>query len=321
MIQDIPWKMLEKYFANESDTLENHEVQSWLDSASENKMIFEQLQNFYQKTGSLPLEFVPDTKAALKKVSAKIQGKHNVFQLSGIWWKVASVLIIGIFVWWQAHQQANKPLAYYENLLKSDSIPVNVLLPDGSHIWLNTHSSMKYPKQFEKSREVYLEGEAYFEIAHDARHAFIIHTQGSQVRVIGTKFDIRSYLSEEQVVVTVAEGIVGFGSDRDKQVILTKNQKGIMDKVNGNLIKAENNDSNFMAWKTLEFQFDKQPLETVIKSLAEAYHFNYRFNIGSPKERLLTANFDHRSLAEIMETISLAANVKIILQNGQYTIQ
>lgn len=321
MANDIPWQMLERYFANESDALENQKVIDWIDSATENRMIFEQLQSYYKVYGSLPVEFIPDTKAALEKVSEKIPIKSKVIQLSNLWWKVAAILIIGFFGWWLIHEQVNKEVPEIAALLKIDTTRTTIALSDGSHIWLNNHSSIKYPEKFGDTREVYLDGEAYFEIAHDSIHPFIVHSGETRTRVLGTKFDIRSYESEKQVVVTVTEGRVGFGSVDNNQVIITPNQKGTFDKLNQDVTKTENDNQNFLSWKTLEFHFDKQPLEIVFQTLAEVYHFKYQFITPSIKNRMLTANFNHRSLDEIMQTVSISADIQVSIENGVYNIK
>jgi ferric-dicitrate binding protein FerR (iron transport regulator) len=321
MVHDIPWILLEKHFAEETDALENQQVNEWLDSASENAMILEQLQNYYQTYGSLPVEFIPDAKAGLEKVSEKTTPKSKAFRMYNWWWKVAAVLLIGFCSWWLVHEPAIKQTTEFTSVLKTDTTVTTITLSDGSHIWLNAHSSIKYPEKFDDTREVFLEGEAYFEIAHDSAHPFVVHTSNTQTRVLGTKFDIRSYTLENHTTLTVTEGKVSFGNAANKQVVLTLNQKGTFDKTSGNVSKVENDNCNFMSWKTLDFDFDRQPLEIVFRTLAEVYHFNYQFDSPSLKTRILTANFHHRPLSEIMQTISLSANTQVTLQNGKYALK
>lgn len=321
MVHDIPWMLLEKHFANETSASESQQINEWLDSASENALILEQLQNYYQTYGSLPIEFIPDTKAGLENVSEKIVLKPGRFQLSNLWWKVAAILLIGFCSWWLVHEPAIKHTTEFSAILKADTTVRTITLSDGSHIWLNTHSSIKYPEKFDNTREVFLEGEAYFEIAHDSAHPFIIRTPNTQTRVLGTKFDIRSYTSENHTTLTVSEGKVSFGNAANKQVVLTVNQKGTFDKTSGDVSEVENDNCNFMSWKTLDFDFDGQPLETVFKTLSEVYHFKYQFDSSSLKTRILTASFRHRPLSEIIQTISLSANAQVILQNGKYSIK
>jgi len=321
MQHDIPWPLLEKYFVHETDPLETQQVKEWIGSAAENVMIAEQLHHYYQTTGSLPLEFTPDTAAALKKVAIATPKKTKTLRLPSIWWKVAAVLLIGFSSWWFVHEQPNRQAPAAMAVLKAQADGLNIILSDGSHIWLNAHSSIRYPKKFAHTRDIYLDGEAYFEIAHDANHPFVVHSAKTQTRVLGTKFNVRSYPSERQIEVTVAEGKVGFGCATNNQVLLTPNQKGTFDKRTGQVVETENDNSNFIAWKTREFTFDGQPLTKVFGTLAEVYHFRYQFDSPTLKRRMLTANFKNRPLTEIIQTIALSANVEVTCQNGIYFIK
>ena len=320
MEQDIPWQLLEKHFANNTEELENKLVKQWINGSSDNMLIYEQLQQYYRTTSSLPIEFFPDTQVALKKTSQRISQKSRRIPMIGFCGKVAAVFVIGFFGWWLINKQMVHQPASISSIIKADSMVTTVILPDSSHIWLNAHSSIKYPTKFGNTREVILEGEAYFEIAHDPKHPFVVHTAKTQTRVLGTKFDIRSYPYEKQIRVTVAEGKVGFGTLPNQQVLLTHNQKVIFDKLSGNIIKKENDNANFMAWKTLEFHFDNQPLEVVFQTLAEAYRFNYQFTTSGLKKRVLTASFKHRPIDEILQTISLSADLNVSIKNHVYEI-
>lgn len=321
MRNDIPWQTLERFFANKTDAHESQNVKEWIDSADENIMIFEQLQQYYQAAGSLPIEFKPNTAAALKKVSARIPAKPKTFHLPSIWWKVAAVLLIGFSGWWFTHEHMKKQAPVIMAELKANASRLNIVLSDGSHVWLNAHSSIKYPKEFSETRNIYLNGEAYFEVAKDSKHPFVVHSANTQTKVLGTKFNVRSYPSDKQITVTVTEGKVGFGVVVDKQVLLTPNQKGTFDMQTGNIVKKENDNVNFMAWKTRKFYFDRQTLASVIETLADVYHFKYQLDNQTLKERVLTANFNNRPIDEIMQIISLSANVHVSLQNGTYTIK
>ena len=147
MIRDIPWIILEKHFANETSASENQHLNKWLDSASENTMILEQLRQYYQTYKSLPIEFTPDAKAGLERVSQKTISKTRVNRVSNLWWKVAAVLMIGFCSWWLAHEQSIKQATEITAILKTDTTVTTVTLSDGSHIWLNAHSSIKYPEK------------------------------------------------------------------------------------------------------------------------------------------------------------------------------
>jgi len=322
MKHDIPWKLLEKHFTNKSDQRTSLRIKKWLGRNVENAMILDQLQQYFNINGTLPSDFTPDTKVALQSVSGKIVfgPKIKQIRLVPILWKAAAVVFLMLGSWWLLNRGGIRHNPTFSSVMTTDTTQTNITLEDGSHIWLNAGSSIKYPAKFAGSREVYLEGEAYFEIAHDPKHPFIIHTANTQTRVLGTKFDIRAYPNEKNIAVTVTEGKVRFDVTQNKQVLLIKGQEVMFDKFSGNAEKKENDNPNFMAWKTHEFQFDGFHLESVLHTLAGVYHFNYQFNNPDFKTRLLTANFNKRPLNEILLAISYAANVKITFQNGKYLI-
>jgi transmembrane sensor len=325
MMNDIPWKLLEKHFANSADKELSVEVNSWVDNEPENTMIYTQLLEYYKSEGSLPVNFEPNVTNAKAQVNKALSGngliKSRQLYQSSLLWKIAAVFIVGCLCWWMVNYSLNTTKPVFTELFSSDSISTTISLADGSQVWLNAHSTIKYPKKFENNREVYLQGEAYFEIAHDARHPFVVNAGNTRTRVLGTKFNIKAYSADSSVAVTLTEGRVNFGVKSTSDIFLTPGQQGIYDLKNGSLVKKQTNNPNFMAWKTLEFHFDGQPLGIVFQTLAEVYHFNYQFNNPQLTTRLLTASFLHRPLDEILQSISLAADIKISSQQGIYSIQ
>ena len=335
MKNDIPWQLLEKYFAKTTlkggfnsaqpptpDDQENELVNEWLASATENTFILEQLQQYFKATGELPIDFVPDSKVALNKISGKISNsskpKTTRYTISSLWWKAAAVLFFAFCGWWLVNNNIKKQSLLASVMIAKGSLD-SMVLSDGSRIWLNAGSEIKYPEKFNSKREISLTGEAYFEIAHDQNHPFIIHSGTTQTQVLGTKFTIRSYPSENLASVIVTEGKVSFGASQ--HVILTSGKKGTYDKQSEQTMASDNDDSNFMAWKTKSFNFDAQSLESVFKSLAEVYHFTYHFENANMKERKLTAKFTQRPLDEIIQSIAIAANVNILSKSNSYIIK
>jgi hypothetical protein len=103
--------------------------------------------------------------------------------------------------------------------------------------------------------------------AHDAAHPFIIHAGKTTTRVVGTKFNIRSYLAENLVTLTVTEGKVSFGSSPTTSALFTRGQTGAFDLRTGSLQKTESKNPNFLAWKTREFYFENMPLDSVLQKI------------------------------------------------------
>ncbi|MDP9040975.1 MAG: FecR domain-containing protein [Bacteroidota bacterium] len=170
-----------------------------------------------------------------------------------------------------------------------------VRLSDGTRVWLNAFSTLKYPEQFSDSvRKVELTGEAYFEVANDAVHPFIVLARDHEVRVLGTHFDVNNYPDNQNIVVTLAEGSVNL----DWRAILKPGQEGRIDPV-GKIATGPADLEMAMAWKEGQFIFKMIPLEEVMKQVSHWYnakivyqdniteHFNARIPRNVSVSRLL----------------------------------
>jgi ferric-dicitrate binding protein FerR (iron transport regulator) len=325
MKHDIPWKELNRYFLNKNSQRETLRIENWKKQEPVNAEIFEQLKTYFDETGMLPLHFKPNKTRALRDVSDRISAAPNKkrVQIHPVLWKTAAAVVLCIGLGWLVNQYTTsiKTTNYANVITTTDSTQTEIVLPDSSHVWLNSGSSIKYPEKFGENREIKLEGEAYFEIAHDTAHPFIVYSGNTQTRVLGTKFNLRAYASDKQVALHVTQGKVSFGSkDGDKQ-LFTHGQMGTYNIATGKVLKSENADSNFLAWKTHEFYFDNHSLASVFEILSNVYHFKYKFENDKATTIRITASFNNRPLPEIMQTITASSNISITLKNGIYTIQ
>jgi transmembrane sensor len=325
MINDIPWKLLENHFINNSDKELGAEVNKWVSETPENNMIYNQLLEYYKSEGSLPLNFEPNLEHAKTKIDKTLSDKGllkpNRFFYHSLIWKVAAIFIFGCFSWWMVSKKVITSKLLYTEIYTSDTSHSVITLPDGSKVWLNSNSTIRYPKKNISKRKLYLSGEGYFEIAHNAKHPFVVYACNTTTQVLGTKFNLKAYSADSNVAVTLTEGKIAFGAKSTGEIILNPGQQGIYNLKNDILNKKQNDNPNFMAWKTLEFQFDKQHLETVFQVLSEVYHFKYEFREPLLKKRLLTTSFRNRPLNEIIQTLSYAAEIKIESKNGIFLIQ
>ncbi len=143
-----------------------------------------------------------------------------------------------------------KPLAAIR--LSSDSNNV-FILPDNTKVWLNSHSFLSYDQSFgEVERKVILDGEGYFEVAHNAKIPFFIEANGSETKVLGTKFNLKAY-QDSPLAVTVVSGKVAFSSvhEREEQVLLNKGEKATLYVHERRLVKQKWEDRHTLDWKHL----------------------------------------------------------------------
>lgn len=144
-------------------------------------------------------------------------------------------------------------------------------LPDGSRVWLNAASSLRFPTVFSgKSRNVVLTGEAYFEIAPDKNMPFTVETENTRVEVLGTRFNVMAYEEEAKTRTTLLEGSVKVASGNENK-LLKPGQQAQLDKSEGNWRITETDGEEAIAWKNGFFQFHSDDIGTIMRQLGRWY--------------------------------------------------
>lgn len=180
-----------------------------------------------------------------------------------------------------------------------------VILPDGSKVWLNAETKLKFPVSFSatKERKVELLGEAYFEVAKDREHPFIVSSGGQQVRVLGTHFNISCYDDENTIKTTLLEGIV-----KINETLLKPGQQAIL---RGTEVKVVPVDIEIaMAWKNGDFIFKGEDFKTTMRKIARWYDVDIVYDAGLTENIELGGWVSRQSkLSEVLRRIELAGNV------------
>ncbi|MCJ8209024.1 FecR domain-containing protein [Mucilaginibacter sp. RS28] len=187
---------------------------------------------------------------------------------------------------------------------------VSYTLADGTKLWLNGGSKLIYPERFRGAkREITLEGEAFFDVAHKSDQPFIIHTGHIQTQVLGTSFNVKAYPEDAFVQVDVVTGKVGVLSTpktaaKQQAVLLTPRQELRVNKSTLALVKQENVDVQLSSgWKDGELVFKQAALKDVLSSLRR--RFNVEINADPNLAGCsISANFTNVSFSHIMEIIS-----------------
>jgi Fe2+-dicitrate sensor, membrane component len=199
-------------------------------------------------------------------------------------------------------------------------------LTDGSKIWLNADSKIHYPEVFTgPTREVYLNGEAFFDIAKNPSRPFIIHLANGTVRVLGTSFNIRAYDNEKIVETSVATGKVAFipkphGKKQHDTVFVTPNKKVryILDEEAVNVVPTLAEEDK--AWTEGRLIFKALTLEEIAIELERNFGKKVTFMDDAPKAYRLTGSFQNNSLDEIMFYLSQSKEFYYRITNGELLI-
>ncbi|WP_443936571.1 FecR family protein [Pedobacter sp. MW01-1-1] len=168
------------------------------------------------------------------------------------------------------HSEQNNLTPQVNQLTVPNGGYFTVTLADGTKIWLNSASNLKYPTVFnEKERIVELSGEAYFEVAHKNGQPFKVISKGQTIQVLGTHFNIQSYSDEKAVVTSLIEGSVQVMAENKKTVLLKPGQQSINSK-NTLTVNSVNLDGA-ISWVSNEFYFDDEELGSIMRKIARWY--------------------------------------------------
>ena len=194
-------------------------------------------------------------------------------------------------------------------------------LADGTEVWLNAETEIRYPVQFTgDKRVVYLDGEAYFTVAPDKNKPFTVVSTHASVSVLGTQFTFRAYPDERDVQTTLVSGSVIMQSEKYKQQIkLVPGEQGVLEKNSAKLMKQEVNTYLYTAWKDGRFAFRDARLEDLFNILARWYDLSVFYQSPEAKDIRFTGDLnktdDFKSILKIIEQ-----NERVIFTVNQRTV-
>ncbi|RFS20213.1 FecR family protein [Chitinophaga silvatica] len=194
----------------------------------------------------------------------------------------------------------------------------SIILPDGTKAWLNTASSLRFPTSFTGDyREVTVKGEAYFEVATDAAHPFIVNTSRGKVTVLGTRFNVKAYEEEENEYTTLLQGAVAIHNGNNVKK-LAPGQQALVSK-SDNILIREKDINAVMAWKDGRFEFDDN-IQVIMRELARWYNVEVKYE-GTVTSRYYAAGFSrHESLKDILQQLEETGSIHFSITDKTVTV-
>jgi transmembrane sensor len=309
-------KLIERYLAGQCSEEEKTEVEQWYET-------FEQQQRLFLNGDAQKME--DSAERSLKAIQKKLPGnqvnhlkpnleepiskpKSYAIKRFPFWAAAACVLlclsaVIGLYF-----KQTHAPEKY--TVLSAGVGKVKYWkLPDGSSIWLNAGSIMKLPTNFNnEKREVYLEGEAFFNVAKQVDKPFIIHAGNLRTQVLGTAFSVSAYPDATLNTVTVVNGKVQVSDTSQVLGNLTADRKMEYSNSSGKHIIATTDAAKEMSWKAQQLVFTDLPMADIALRLQHWYGYQFYFKRQELKNVRFTASFKNtinlQHLLTIMQGVS-----------------
>jgi transmembrane sensor len=347
MKQAAAHELMGKELAGELTPDEHAALQAWLAQAPEPEKAAWEITRLYWRTPAPTVTTPTETAAALRALLPRLDepdaataapAEARVVPLTPAapWWRsrvaaaaaglglLAGGLYYGVYP--TLRNAAGAPLAYEEHHT-APGTTAKVVLADGTTVRLNAGSRLWYPGKFTgRQREVYLQGEAFFEVTRNRQQPFVLHVGKQQVRVLGTSFNVQAYPNEPTIETAVVTGRVAFiraasgAATPQDTLYLTPNQRAVFARQTATMHREAINGREAAAWSRGELIFRQTPLDEVARTLARRYNVPVRLTNDRLRFCQLTGRFQNQNLREVVSVLALTGAFEYELTPNQLTI-
>jgi ferric-dicitrate binding protein FerR (iron transport regulator) len=330
---DMVKELIPKYLVGEASDDEAQAVLAWIAAAPENERHYQHIKKilavsdeYYAAKATEVLDINIDQEWNHFKHTIAKGDSNPVIELRSTrsattfnWYKIAAALLMVAVSAFVINYFVNKPEDIFHQTADNT---LSVVLPDGSQITLNRHSSLAYSSAFgDDERTVTLVGEGFFDVVRNTRKPFIIEVNKAKVEVLGTSFNIRAYETTKKVEVIVKTGVVRLSApDLKTEIKLTAGEKGVFALETQALASDVNKDVNFLSWNTRTLIFEENDLRTVIETINKTYHTNITIATDIPVSCVVTVSFDQQTLDAVLNVLETTLNLTYKINGNQIEI-
>lgn len=198
-----------------------------------------------------------------------------------------------------------------------------LILPDGTHVWINSDSELSFPTQFDSTRrEVFLTGEAYFSVTKDKEKPFIVKVnEDIEIKVLGTQFNVQAYQDENTIETTLCEGSVNV-SDGKQKVTLTPSLQAVYSKSTKNLITRKVDTRLYSSWKDGLFVFENKALEEIMTTLSRWYNIHVFYANQAVKTYHFTGDLErYGDFRKTLGMIEKATSIRFVINGNNIMVE
>jgi ferric-dicitrate binding protein FerR (iron transport regulator) len=324
MQENIPTHLIVRYLSNEATAEEKKKLLDWVaEDASHHKVFLEWLTLWENKTPRLA---EPDLSHALRQLNDKIdiyeeeeKKTRTLFSWRKLAASIAVFLVAGIAIYLLGkYSESRSEKITYTQQAASSGEQISIKLSDGSVVQLNAQASLKYPETFKGfKREVYLTGEAFFEIEKDSLRPFIIHTGEFSTHVLGTSFNVNA--TGDNIVVSVASGKVRVMQGDEMQILLPE-EKVRYSHATKIMVKEKANLERELAWKNNTLIFEDTRLADASKKIEQWYGVSVSFQNEEIKHCLITGKYKNEPVDKVLQAISYSTGIQYRITGKTITL-
>lgn len=297
---------------------------NWVNESASNKELFFEIKAMYD--AGLPLSTPWETSESWGRLLNK--KKNSQSRRFNLWYQIstyAAVALLAVAIssmyFLFFHEEDN---SLYSKYIGGDGLEADVVeLPDGTHISLGSKTTFHYDKDYGKDKRiVYLEGEAYFDVAKQKDKPFIVKTKEQDIEALGTKFNVMAYPLDSLVITTLLEGSVQLKTmNFPERTIMRPNQQLIYNRNTKQASLFHVDARQFTSWTTGYYYFYEQSLKAILDRLSHVYGMQFTVNSEILNQRTFTGTFYRgQSIKDIMEIVNLSIPIKYKIDDRHVTI-
>jgi transmembrane sensor len=314
MYQEQIKELLERYIRGECTEDEIALLEKWYDRIAFEKESVRLLSDAEERrlVQELWEKIASKEEPGAGKGSETRRNNQRILRYAAVW---AGMIMFSGGIWMQWNRRGQRPasrkaIAYtaiatgYQQLRK-------VLLPDSSIVWLNSATHLSFPADFVAHREVRLSGEAFFEVAPDVEHPFVVLAGNTATRVFGTSFNISAYPEAGELRISLKSGKVGVEYGNKQQKVLTPGQLMVFDKGSGNGEILQQAPGEMDVWTAGRMVFYKTPLKEALAQIEARYGVHIIYD-HALTDRTITARFDNTALEKVLQSLSFGWDLHFV---------
>lgn len=319
--KNINQELLIKFLFRKTSEVEEIEIKDWLQA---DKTRYKTLEKFIRSKAFLEskqdVDWAKDDYLVIRQSIRKKQTRRLFLKIAAafIGLMICSSLAFLIF---------KTESEEWKTIVVQKGNKSEIVLPDGTKVWLAADTKLHYPVHFSQTkREVRLEGQGYFDVEHDKERPFVVRTNFADIKVLGTKFNIKAYTNEYNTTTVLVDGLVNVAlKDQDEKILDNQllypsqkcnyNHKNLKHNVHKVDLRHE------LAWRDNRLSFRNETFRDIANKIERHYNVEVVFNNRQLSKKRLTGEFKDESLSEVFETFQEWSSFSYTIQDNVVTIE